>query len=633
MRSMFTAPFRVAWAGMKQLRHGHPLVFLNRITFGILGSIKTFWWALFRRGPMTMVLGALLIGGSLSNHSEVVYTAGVSLVIVGAGLLIKWILTAAHVRQLAAGRVGFTAAALGLLVYWARPFGRVEDVLHIADAVQLKKLTGGPEVFALTAFMVLLGAIWLVMYNSDLLIRGVMFFTGRIGALAPITRTSMAYPMSTKFRTGMAVAMFAIVTFMIVYTAVFKDVLIQNFGQVDAASGGWQVVAGSPDASFQTTDKTVFPADVASLARADPTVSGEIRGVGWENVALPVNLHQVMSNGTVDSRRQGPFEGSQLHVVDDGYLATTTYALQPRAAGYASDRAVWDAVRGNTGFAVIDAGNLDSFAGNPAIVVGIKSSDASFQPFQVQVTTPGKTLGTSTTPWTLTVIGFITRPIWFGAYVSTRTAMDSGAFAAPDASNPPSNARPGTAIGTPLLPLTPTGYYFALNRGVDVNKARLDLGRMLVKDQLEPVIVADQQALVLSTILTLLNLINGFLALGLIVGIAGLGVISTRAVVERWQQIGMLRALGYRRALVQRSFLMESSLIAILGLVIGALVGVLESYRFFVTDKTFGTVDFHVPLSQIALILVGAYVATLLTTYLPARAASRVAPAEALRYE
>jgi len=633
MVRMFIAPFRAAWAGLKQLRHGHPLVFLNRITLGILGAIKTFWWALFRRGPMTMVLGVLLIVWSLSNHSEVVYTAGVSLVIVGSGLLVKWILSVAHVRQLAAGRVGFTAAAVGLLVYWARPFGRVEDVLHIADAVQLKKLTGGPEVFALTALMVLLGAIWLVMYNSDLLIRAVMFFTGRIGALAPITRTSMAYPMATKFRTGMAVAMFAIVTFMIVYVSVFKDVLIQNFGQVDVASGGWQVVAGSPDASFQTTDKTVFPADVASLVRADPTVSGEIRGVGWENQAIPVNMHQVRANGTVDSRRQGQFEGTQLHVVDDGYLATTGYALQPRAAGYGSDRDVWDAVRDNHGFAVIDVGNLDSFGGNPAIIAGIKASDASFQPFQVQVTTPNTAIGTSGTTWTLTVIGFMTHPIWSGVYVSTRTAMDSGFFARPDASTAPSNGPPATTLGTSLQALSPTGYYFALNRGVDASKARLDLGRMLVKDQLEPVIVADQQALALSSILTLLNLVSGFLALGLIVGIAGLGVISTRAVVERWQQIGMLRALGYRRALVQRSFLMESSLIAILGLVIGALVGVLESYRFFVTDKTFGTVEFHVPLPQIGLILVGAYLATLLTTYLPARAASRVAPAEALRYE
>ncbi len=184
-----------------------------------------------------------------------------------------------------------------------------------------------------------------------------------------------------------------------------------------------------------------------------------------------------------------------------------------------------------------------------------------------------------------------------------------------------------------LQMLTPTGYYFALKPGVDVNKARLDLGRMLVKDQLEPVVVADQLAQQLNGILTLLNLVTGFLALGLIVGIAGLGVISTRAVVERFQQIGMLRALGYRRSLVQQSFLMESSLIAILGLIIGALVGVWQSYRSFVVDKTFGTVAFNVPVTQIALILVGAYLATLVTTYLPARSASRIAPADALRYE
>jgi putative ABC transport system permease protein len=231
---------------------------------------------------------------------------------------------------------------------------------------------------------------------------------------------------------------------------------------------------------------------------------------------------------------------------------------------------------------------------------------------------------------TLTVIGFMnSNALWGGIYVSPDTALLGGAFAATPA---PSTGPASGSIAT-LQPLTPTGYYFTLAPGVDVNKARLDLGRQLVKDQLEPVIVADQLAQQLSGILTLLNLITGFLALGLIVGIAGLGVISTRAVVERWQQIGMLRALGYRRSLVQWSFLMESSLIAILGLIIGALVGVWQSYRFFVVDKTFGTVVFHVPVVEITLILVSAYLATLVTTFLPARTASRVAPAEALRYE
>jgi putative ABC transport system permease protein len=635
MLGMFKAPFGVAWAALKQLRRGHPLVFLGRITLGTLGAIRTFWWALFRRGPLTVLLGLVLVFLTIGDtaplaHIEVVYSTGASLVIIGTGLLLRWILSFAHVRRLVAARIGFTVAALGLLLFWGRPFGRVEALLHLENQLQTKQLVGGPEVFVVSALMVLLGAIWLVMYNSDLLIRGVMFFTGRVSGLAAVTRTSMSYPMATKFRTGMAVAMFAIVTFIIVYMSVFKDVLVQNFAQVDVVSGGWQIVAGTPDNNFNQTDQTKFPSNVASLVQANPTLAGEVRGVGWENSSLGVQLQQVKADGTLSKLQPDSFNA--LRVVDPGYLSATGYSVQPRAAGYASDRAVWDAVRDHPGYAVINASSLDARTNGPADIVGIKPTDGSFKPFQVQASFGGN--GGSgkggPPPVTLTVIGFMSSSdLWGGVYVSSDTALQAGLFAAPGVAAGPTS----TAAVAALPPLAPTGYFFTLKPGVDVNKARLDLGRQLVQDQLEPVIVSDQLAQQLSGILTLLNLVTGFLALGLIVGIAGLGVISTRAVVERWQQIGMLRALGYRRSLVQRSFLLESSFIAILGLVIGTIVGIWQSYRFFVVDKTFGTVAFHVPVIEIALILGGAYLATLLTTFLPARTASRVAPAEALRYE
>ena len=51
--------------------------------------------------------------------------------------------------------------------------------------------------------------------------------------------------------------------------------------------------------------------------------------------------------------------------------------------------------------------------------------------------------------------------------------------------------------------------------------------------------------------LTFNRLIQGFMGLGLVVGVAALGVISARAVVERRQQIGVLRAIGFRRGMVQ----------------------------------------------------------------------------------
>ncbi|HKW06194.1 MAG TPA: FtsX-like permease family protein [Candidatus Dormibacteraeota bacterium] len=615
--AMFLNVFRTAWFGVRQLIRGHVLVFLNRITLGLLGSIWSFWWGLFRRGPMTIVLGALLALAGSQAQVELFYLAGASLLIVGAGLLVRWILTLARVRYNLAARAGFTLAAAGLLIYWGQPFGRVEKLIHLGSrgtlehVVGLDQMTGGPEVFAFSALMVLLGAIWLVMFNSDLLIRGVMFFTGRIAALAPITRTSMAYPMSTKFRTGMAVAMFGIVTFMVVFMSIFQDVLVQNFANADAQSGGWQIVAGTPDGNFSLSPNTSYPKDIAATVAGNGAAAADVKAVGWEDNSIGVQLLQVMRDGTVTSPQNGRIDGSGLHIVDDGFLNSAAFAIAPRAAGYSSDRAVWDAVRDNPGYAVADASLLDSSSGRPAVISGVKRSNASFQPVQVQSNALKN--GPNATPFRLTIIGFMPHNTWGGVYISTQTAEQTGFF--------------------PQQTIRPTGYYFSLRSGVDTNKARLDLGRLLAQYQMEPVVVADQLAQQVGGILSLLKLMTGFLALGLIVGIAGLGVISTRAVVERWQQIGMLRALGYRRAMVQRSFLLESSFIAVIGLVIGALVGVWQSYTFFVTNQSFGAVDFHVPVLTILLILLGSYLATLLTTYVPSRAAAQVAPAEALRYE
>ncbi len=75
------------------------------------------------------------------------------------------------------------------------------------------------------------------------------------------------------------------------------------------------------------------------------------------------------------------------------------------------------------------------------------------------------------------------------------------------------------------------------------------------------------------TSFTINTLLQGFMSLGLVVGIAALGVISTRAVVERRHEIGILRAIGFRRSSVQAAFLLESSIVAILGIVIGSVSG------------------------------------------------------------
>ena len=129
-------------------------------------------------------------------------------------------------------------------------------------------------------------------------------------------------------------------------------------------------------------------------------------------------------------------------------------------------------------------------------------------------------------------------------------------------------------------------------------------------------------------------LFTGFMGLGLLVGIAAVGVISLRAVVERRQQIGVQRAIGYRRRMVQTSFLLESSFVVLMGVAIGVGLGTIISYNIVndIRDDV-ESIRFSIPWLQIIIIVAVAYLFSLLTTFLPARQASRIYPAEALRYE
>ncbi|MGH2632435.1 MAG: ABC transporter permease, partial [Tepidiformaceae bacterium] len=129
---------------------------------------------------------------------------------------------------------------------------------------------------------------------------------------------------------------------------------------------------------------------------------------------------------------------------------------------------------------------------------------------------------------------------------------------------------------------------------------------------------------------------QGFLAIGLLVGIAALGVISFRAVVERRQQIGMLRAIGYQRSMVQLSFLLEAGFIAGSGIILGLALGLTFAWNLFTSGEfgdTSNGVAFTIPWLQVGAVTLFAFVASMVMTYLPARAASHTAIAEALRYE
>jgi putative ABC transport system permease protein len=127
-----------------------------------------------------------------------------------------------------------------------------------------------------------------------------------------------------------------------------------------------------------------------------------------------------------------------------------------------------------------------------------------------------------------------------------------------------------------------------------------------------------------------LGIFEAFLALGLVVGIAGLGIISIRSVVERRKEIGVLRAIGFRKRMVLAAFLLENSYVALLGIFIGIALGFDLGYAIATSPGS--GVTFVIPWLSLIEIIAFSYGLAILTTLGSSRRAAQIPPAEALRY-
>jgi putative ABC transport system permease protein len=128
-----------------------------------------------------------------------------------------------------------------------------------------------------------------------------------------------------------------------------------------------------------------------------------------------------------------------------------------------------------------------------------------------------------------------------------------------------------------------------------------------------------------------LRLLQGYIGLGLLIGVAGLGVVMVRAVRERRRQIGMLRALGFSARIVRRAFLSEAGFIAVQGIVLGMGLGLVTSYQMLRSDVFDEQLAFAVPWLALVVLFVVPAAGALFTAAAPATQAARIRPAAALR--
>jgi putative ABC transport system permease protein len=161
------------------------------------------------------------------------------------------------------------------------------------------------------------------------------------------------------------------------------------------------------------------------------------------------------------------------------------------------------------------------------------------------------------------------------------------------------------------------------------------LNRAGVDNGMDAVVVADIANEQFQFVSSITNLYRADLGIGLIVGVAGIGVVLVRSVRDRRQQIGTLRAMGIDSAQVGWSFLLEGGFVAAQGVGVGAVLGSAMVMALAKSPQIRDVLGFNpaipAPSASLFLLALGLLVASLLASVAPARAASRIPPAVALR--
>jgi putative ABC transport system permease protein len=483
--------------------------------------------------------------------------------------------------RIAPPRAVYTGAALAVLGWGL-----------VANTVRPKVFDdGSTATFVVLGMVLTFSAVLLVSQNQELLLRLGRPLLARPSARGLSARLAVAYPVARRFRTGATLAMYGLVVFTLVLIAVLGAVIDSGMDRAVAESSGGYALRVDYNPSGRAADPAArlaggrFAGRVAGVA---PLRTAEARVLGVPGAAKPIPATAVGATPALAERGLFPLE-----------------ARLDRLGG--DDRAVWRAVLADPRYIVLDQ-YLGQEGGMGAVTYR-----------------PGDTL-TLVDPGSgrrepKTVAGILT---------------DSTAFWAPGSSGP---------TGAPLVMAAEgvreqfgsrsraTAALVAVAPGVSDQALAADLQgeflpQGLVATRMRHLIERDYAAN-----RSFFQLLQGFLALGLVVGVAGLGVVMIRAVRERRRTVGVLRALGFPAPVVRRAFLLESSFVALEGILLGTGLSIVTSYLLFRNDDDLQQAGgpFPIPWMNIALLVAATAAASLAATAWPARQAARIRPAVALR--
>jgi len=513
-------------------------------------------------GLAGIIFGALMAYIGISAKQTATLDAGPSLLVLGAStMLIRYV----HPRW------PFTVSG-AFIIWW------ILDPTNLKDSL-FGEMSGGIEMFLITGTLLVIAGVVVAMFNSDMLLEGLMRLFGRRRSLLPVFRAAISYPLNKKFRTGLSLFIFALIMFTVTVLAMIASFQRES---VDATtqqfSGGFELIG----VSIKDLSANIFALDVQKLMddgaidRYEPSLTA------------PVSILKS------DSTEAVPYT---LLGMSQSMLQENKFSLAQRSEEYDSDEKAWQAVAADPSLAIIDGSVLPLIYGPSSGVIKVELEEKI-----TLVMADGRNVN-------VTVIGIMDQAFNLAVFSSNDFILNQ------------------SAVHMWNL------FYISTAKQSNLTDQQVanDLEKTFIEYGFRVIVVRDMVRSLMDMISTTMQLMEVFLGMGLIVGISGLGIITIRSVAERRQEIGVMRSIGYQRDMILKTFMLETSFVSLLGIGLGVVLGLLLSYRLWEWGGFSKSAQFVIPWVGILVLIAIAFLITLAATMPPSRSASRLAPAEALR--
>jgi len=502
-------------------------------------------------GTVALVAGGALTIGGIAGDAPLSVLAGPALLGAGAVQLLL---------GLVPRRALVSLVSLGVIAWEVLAFQLLPDTFDDAPI----------PTFVVQGVCLTAAAVSMVSQNQDV-IGSTLRRLGRGSSMS--LRLGLAYPLARRFRTGMTLAMYALVMFTLTFITVFSHLFS---AQIDTftkqISGGFDLISESNPAS---------PASPEQVAAVE----------GVEKVSV---LSRIGAEWKIDVNPD--FEPWPVGTYDEVFLENGAIELEERAERFEDDDAAYRAVLADPNLVILPTFFLAGGGGPPPAVPPVGQ--------RVSLRDP---------------LSGITRELEVVAHAKSGFAHDLP-LVSPVALKETFGDR-----------VTPNLLRIVTSDGVDPSEVARRINATFLASGADARSFRDIAAENVAQQQSFLRLMQGYLALGLVVGVAGLGVVMVRAVRERRRQIGVLRSLGFPSGAVRAAFVTESSFVAAEGIAVGVILGMVVAWRLVTQGVFGGRLEFSVPVWQMAGLVLGTFFASILATATPAQQASRIRPAVALR--